>query len=377
MYVAIFTDTFDPDPNGVAIAVARQRDTLLRAGYSVDVVGPAMRRVPTPISAIRLFTTPNENYSLYLPTQIPQFREDGRGRFVVHCHTPFSFGALGLSVAKRRKAIAVYTHHTNFFPEYLHYLGKFNTAITTSILRLLYLKFLSKFDIIITPSLAARTILLNEFDVDREKTIILPTPVTSHPSASPTWCAARDIDVIYVSRLAPEKNVELAMQTILTLHSEEPNVKTGIVGEGVFREKLISALTSNIGASITYYGRMSNTEVHTLMRRSKVLLFTSLSDTQGLVIDEALINGAKVVAVECPLTIERLGQNGAVRLARSTPEALVRALRCAISHASDCVATTSNLATEHRNAELESAWLSEYFSVVRRAYERVQYFSAR
>ncbi len=222
MHVAIFTDTFTPDPNGVAIATSRHYDTLLRAGFKTDLFGPSTLQVPNPIPASKLFTSSDPNYSLYLPRRLPRITKDHDGVLVVHSHTPFSFGFLGLLVAKNSNAFAIYTHHTNFFDDYLHYIGRLNNRICVAVLRKMYQSFLSRFDAVIVPSEAARGDLLDTIYMESRKIFTLPTPPFSYAPHCQEQNSARDIDVIYVSRLAPEKNVDVAIDGMLCLQSQVP-----------------------------------------------------------------------------------------------------------------------------------------------------------
>ncbi len=330
MEIALFTDTFLPHPNGVSIAVSRQYNALQSAGYRIELFGPSALDVYNPIRTTRICATADPTYALYLPHEIPSARGGSHHDNVVHVHTPFSFGILGLIYARRKNAVAVYTHHTNFFDSYLHYLGGLNTRLTARLLKQIYIAFVGRFDIVIVPSETARRHLINYLGVRPRSLHQLATPVPSEKEISFRDEVDRDIDILFVSRLAPEKNIHIALEALCAVCTAKPGTTISIVGGGVLANAIPSMICQRLSAHLTLHGVIANSRVLSLMQRSKVLLFPSVTDTQGLVIDEAVVAGMQVVAVSCELTRERLSTVPTASLCEGSSEAIATALLTAV-----------------------------------------------
>jgi 1,2-diacylglycerol 3-alpha-glucosyltransferase len=358
---AIFTDTYIPDPNGVAISAQRQFQTLLTSGIPAELYCPEHLEVVNPIPAVKIFDTIDSTYSLYVPRKLPSFSRKTSEKSIVHVHTPFSFGLLGLFEARRRNAKSIYTHHTNFFNDYMHYLGQFNNRYLAGILLRSYRAFILQFDLVIAPSITSKEYLQQKLKIPSHRIYLLPTPSFLASSSASCESLSRDIDVIYVSRLAPEKNVNIAIASLLALVAARPCSRIVIVGDGVAREHVVSTMGIATNPAFSCYRKITNSEVQKLLLRSKVLLFTSLSDTQGLVIDEAQACGTYTVAVDSPLTRERIsvGQNGWLTLnkAQDIASTLASVLDFPLMNGGVRSGTLS-----------QSQWMAAYTEVIRGLY---------
>lgn len=370
MRIALYTDTYKPHPNGVAIAVLRQYEAISRAGLSVDVYGPSSLKVPNPISSIKMLSTIDSTYALYLPTRLPTLLPSSRAHpLLIHVHTPFSFGMLGLLESKRHRLKSIYTHHTNFFYTYLHYLGWFNRPSVGRLLLRCYCHFLSRFDLVIAPSQSAKEYLRETIAVPARKIVVLPSPSFPGPVEQARESEEEDIDILYITRLAPEKNVQLGIDALITISELSPGLRVAVVGDGVQRHQLWNAVRQRIGVHFTFYGVVPHCDVFRLLRKAKLLLFTSLSDTQGLVIDKAHTCGVPVVAVDCPLARERVTHERNGWISPGTPGSIAAVLATALDKLNNEPAIIRQFCRSAVVDKSSERWVDSYLAIIRRLYE--------
>ena len=123
--------------------------------------------------------------------------------------------------------------------------------------------------------------------------------------------------LLSVGRLGREKNVELALDAFARL--PDPLVRLVIVGDGVHREALErKAARSGVAGRTTFAREFARDALPDAYASADAFVFTSLSETQGLVLVEALAAGLPIVAVDTPQTRDVLGGAGTVVPATAT-----------------------------------------------------------
>jgi 1,2-diacylglycerol 3-alpha-glucosyltransferase len=131
-----------------------------------------------------------------------------------------------------------------------------------------------------------------------------------------------------VGRLAKEKNLELALAAFAALRV--PRARLAIVGAGPERERLASAAARlGIAARTHFSGELPRAQLPDAYASADAFLFSSTSETQGLVLVEALAAGLPLVAVDTPQTRDVLGSAGT--LVAADPESLAHGLEAALS----------------------------------------------
>ena len=117
--------------------------------------------------------------------------------------------------------------------------------------------------------------------------------------------------VLSVGRLGREKNLELALEAFARLG--DPRARLAIVGDGTHREALERfAARAGIAPRTTFAREFARAELPDAYASCDAFLFTSRSETQGLVLVEALAAGARVVAADTPQTRDVLGSAGSL-----------------------------------------------------------------
>jgi len=170
--------------------------------------------------------------------------------------------------------------------------------------------------------------------------------------------------ILTVGRLAREKNLHLALEGVAYLN--DPSAHLLIVGDGPSRDDLQRA-SQRLGiAARTHFTReLPRASLPDIYASADVFVFTSLTETQGLVLIEALASGILVVAVDAPQTREVLGEAGI--LAEAEPLSVAAALRLALAGDPHAATLGRRVAARYDVTELAGRVLDVYASLLPKA----------
>lgn len=303
--IAVFTDSALPILNGVSISVDSLITELRNAGHNVHLFTAAYfkHRDPDP-NTYRFFAlqTPwTPGYPLAFPPFAPMLRQFRKHKFdVIHTHTPFTIGFVGLRWAESHGIPIVSTYHT-LYDRYAHYIPlprryiRFKIAKHTSF-------YYSSVNQIITPSDASRK-WLHRHSVKRPITVI-PTGIPG-----PTFFDRSELRqslsispdhriLLYVGRLAREKNLETLFQAAALAFAEDPRLRLWLVGDGPHRDACRDQVRAlGIGDRVKFVGFVPREEVDRYYAIADLFVFASITETQGLVVQEAMSYGLPAVAI--------------------------------------------------------------------------------
>lgn len=332
--IGFFTEVFRPVVNGVVESVDGLAAGLRARGHEVYCFAPSMPGAnETEGSVFRMPSLPlptNTPYRLTLPLVSRRNTNNVIKRLsLVHVHSPFVTGWMGLRYARRYGMPVVFTYHTQL-EAYAHYVP-FEPNATRFAASQLTRTFCNLVDAVIVPTPAMAQHLR---DLGVEKRIeVVPSGIDVDRFAAGTRDAAlrrrlgvRDGErlILFVSRLAREKNVELLLRGLAG--ANDPSLKLVIAGDGPAREEL-EAFAREIGVaeSTMFLGTVPREHLPDLYASADAFVFPSTTETQGLVQAEALAAGAYVIAADCAPNREVLG--GAGRIVGLSPRAWGEAMR--------------------------------------------------
>ncbi len=303
--IAVVTETWPPDVNGVSITMHRLCLELRNRGHSVQVIRPRHKKSQADPNAPAEFEQtltrgiPIPNYPefrLGLPSKRllvslwTHQRPD-----IVHLATEGPLGWSGIQAAKKLKLPTSSDFRTNFHNYSHHYgVGGLKKAIT------LYLrKFhnLTDFTTVPTDHVQAELAMLG---FRRLRVIGRGVDTKSfHPGMRNQllrheWDANPQTRVyLYVGRLAPEKNPLLLARTWDAIRAGDPKAKLIIVGDGpaadIYRKLLPTA---------RFAGSLTGTSLAAYYASSDIFLFPSVTETYGNVVAEAMSSGLLTLAFE-------------------------------------------------------------------------------
>lgn len=213
----------------------------------------------------------------------------------------------------------------------------------------------------VTPGMATHIRALGAGDVR-----CIPVPIPDLDALASVAGASRDPDaprVLFVGRLAPEKNLPLWLEVIRRVGEQVPAARFDIVGEGAQRSEL-EATAMRIGMSdkVTFHGGKERAELPALFARASVFLLTSNHEGFGRVLIEAMAAGVPVVATRTRGAREVLEDAGVGLLADvGDAEGLSRAVLGLLGDPAQrarlAAAAADHVVQRYRPEELAAAWV--------------------
>lgn len=327
--VGFFTEVYRPVVNGVVASVDALAGGLRARGHEVYCFTPKVpgyEETDGPVFRMPSLPLPDTPYRLTLPLVKRRNVQNVIKRLsIIHAHSPFVTGWMGLRYARRYAIPFVYTYHTKL-EEYAHYLP-FEPAATRAAAETLTRAFADMADAVIVPTLAMET-RLRELGVEARIEVV-PTGVDLARFGGGRRDAGLRARVgangnrllLFVSRLAKEKNVDLLIHALAAAPADLHLV---IGGDGPERDALEAlAAAAGVGDRIRFLGAVERDALPDLYASSDAFVFPSTTETQGLVQAEALAAGALVVAADVPINRDVLG--GAGRVVAPTVEGFAKA----------------------------------------------------
>jgi 1,2-diacylglycerol 3-alpha-glucosyltransferase len=339
MRVGFFTECYKPIVNGIVASIDALREGLHARGVEVTTVAPHVPHfVDDGRDIVRIPSLPLPTataYRLCVPYLSAPDRARVRGIELVHAHSPFVTGWMAVSYARRRGIPLVFTYHTRL-DAYAHY-APFDRAATERAMITLTRRYANAADAVVVPTRAMEA-RLREVGVHVPITIV-PSAIDVARFAGGTRSAlvrarlgapGAEPLVLAVARLGMEKNLKLALEAT----ARAPELRLAIVGEGPHRSALEErARRLGIAGRVRFTGELARERLPDVYASADAFVFPSTTDTQGLVLAEALAAGLPVVAADSPASRDVLGEDG--RIVSPDPEAMARALGAALASGRD------------------------------------------
>jgi glycosyltransferase involved in cell wall biosynthesis len=313
LHVGMYSNNYFPFVSGVTVSVDRLRRGLEALGdrvllivprYADDCEGDAgVERAPT----LMAFGDQGE-FRLSNPL-IARLRRRLRAFHpdVIHVHHPFWLGSLGLFMGRRLKVPVIYTYHTRL-EHYAHFVPLPGLLFRNLISHYLIRRFANKCQGIVVPTSSAEE-YLRVIGVTT-KTLVQPTGIDfdrfQEVEEGSVAKLRADLGIgndetvlVSVSRLSAEKNIEFMLESLAGLASRGATAfRLLLVGDGPARVQL-TALIDELGLTgrVILVGSVPPQEMPRYYLLGDVFVFASRSETQGMVILEAMSAGLPVVAV--------------------------------------------------------------------------------
>ena len=320
MNILLISDVYFPRVNGVSTSIRTFTEQLQKLGHSVHLIAPHYAKLLngdtssenqmeekwiTRVDARNIYFDPEDKLMKMseilglLPTlKLKNFD-------IVHIHTPFIAHFAGLKLAKLLNIPVVETYHT-FFEDYLHhYLPWIPSFAARWMARKISKYQCNQVNGIVAPSKPM-------LDVLRSYGVTCQADVIATGLQKSSFDAANGIAfkekygislhrpmLLYVGRVAHEKNIGFLLEVIKLLKDSVPDVLLVITGEGPALPSLrASVKAQSIEPNVQFIGYLDrNTELNACYKAADVFVFASKSETQGLVLLEAMAQGTPVVAI--------------------------------------------------------------------------------
>lgn len=312
MRLLMISDVYFPRVNGVSTSIETTRHALEKLGHEVTLIVPDyphqeestdanVLRIP----ARKVLFDPEDRLMAWRDLRRTMRAIAPQQFDLIHIHTPFIAHYAGTRMARNLKLPVVETYHT-FFEQYLeHYIPFLPDPMLRLMARRLTANQGNAVNALISPSIAMRDIL-RRYGV-RTPISVIPTGINLQSWRTPTAPDPRlalglsptQPMLLFVGRLAFEKNIEFLLNMLTTLIQTRPDVRLVLAGEGP-AEKHLRKLTAQLGLEehVHFVGYLPRDgQLQALYRAADAFVFASATETQGLVLVEALALGLPVVAL--------------------------------------------------------------------------------
>lgn len=306
MKIGIFTDSYLPYTSGVVRSIQTFTEELSNLGHEVFIFAPNYRNSSEESRVFRFASIPsptNRDFSLAVPFSLrlsPTIKRMDLD--LIHVHSPFLLGRLGARLARRMGIPLVFTFHT-MYDQYVHYVP-FARSFTKELAQRISRDFCNQCDLVLVPTGVVGDYLRGigvQTPVSRVPTGI---KLSEYQSGDREWLRQRyhiapgDKVLVFVGRLGQEKNIGFLMESFYYVNREMNNTCLVLVGGGPEEEELKNkAVELNISERVVFTGTLPPGEVANCYTGSDLFVFSSVTETQGLVIAEAKAAGLPVVAV--------------------------------------------------------------------------------
>ncbi len=312
--IAIFSDTFPPQVNGVANAAYLSAKTLVERGHQVHVFTVLRwedadrenneEAFPiTAIPSIELPAYPGERFAL--PSVVwfialKKFNPD-----VIHSHTPFGVGVAAALGAKLLTIPLVGTNHT-FYDYYLKHIG-----LNYSWMKIISWKgtvgYYNRCDLVLSPSQSLGDIMIakglkrpvevieNFIDTD----FFCPVASRAEKEKKKNLFGFKGLSIAYMGRLSYEKDINQVVRAFAVMLREKLDVTLMLIGDGPEKENLL-ILAEDLGVekNIVFTGVLTGEALLGALQANEIFVTASRSENMPLSVLEAMATGLPVVTVK-------------------------------------------------------------------------------
>jgi len=319
MRIGIFTDTYPPFINGVSTSIQMLENALIKKGHKVFIVTVNPEDMTYKLDknerVLRIPGIPIGIYDYRLTTLYPikavNIIKDWN-LDIIHTHTEFGIGTFARVIGKQFDIPVVHTYHT-MYEDYVHYITKgYFDGPSKKIVEYLTKFYCDKtIEELIVPTKKTYDLFKEKYKYDRNVHII-PTGIEIerfykekielnkiNNKKTELGITSDDVVVLFVGRVASEKNVEFLINNHSQLIKKNKNAKLLIVGDGPDLEKYKKlAKKQKIEENIIFTGKVPWNDIPIYYNIADIFVTASNTETQGLTVIEAMAASVPVVALD-------------------------------------------------------------------------------
>lgn len=331
--VAMFTNVYLPNTNGVVVSVEAFRKALTRLGHHPYVFAPASGEIEDRAPYVFRYPAielPLQKYPLTLPVSpyVDHLLLNLRPQ-VLHANHPALLGKVAERKSEELDLPLVFTYHTRY-ADYAHYARPLPAENVKEFIQTWLGEFMSHCHHLVVPSQSIYDMLKQQYDLQAHVSVV-PTGLDlqdfgqkSREQARQELGWSQDAKIlISVGRLAKEKNFDLLLKAFAQVPDD---FDLYILGAGD-ELKSLQDLANQLGIQerCHFPGLIPTSEIPTYLAAANLFVFASVTETQGLVTLEAMASGLGVAAVDASGTRDAVSQECS-SLCAEEPQALARAI---------------------------------------------------
>lgn len=314
MKIGYFTDVYYPQTNGVVMSISIFGGELVKRGHGVHVFSPEPDRKTERGMRIHyrkgIPFTPYPGYKMGCPWgSVPKLD-------IIHSHGPFTMGISAIHEGHRQGIPLVATFHT-MLPDYTHYLFPYFTGLTAEISKAYCYWHYSYYDRIVVPSHVIKDKISQWIPKGKRRSIeVIPTgtntelfrPIRKAEARKKMNLHADGKIYLYLGRVGKEKNLDVLLKAAKKFMGK--NDLLVLAGKGPWEgemHRLVHAYDED--GEVRYIGFMDRKDVPYCYAAADLFITPSESETQGLVLTEAMACGTHVLAADA-LAIPEIIKDG-------------------------------------------------------------------
>ncbi len=339
MKISMFTNTYLPHVGGVARSVSTFAVELRRQGHLVQIIAPTFAEAPeeTDAAVVRVPAIQHFNGSDF-SVRIPLPGIIGEALFdfapdIIHSHHPFLLGDAALRLARTMQLPLLFTHHT-LYEQYTHYVPLDSPALKRFVIELAT-GYANLCNHVIAPSSSVKN-LLRERGVKSDITV-LATGIDIDLFSRGDGRRFRERHGItdrtkvigHVGRLAREKNLPYLAEAVANAVKERDRSCFLVVGTGDAEQEIRDIINGHgCAEQLVMPGSLTGEQLADAYAAMDIFAFASHSETQGLVLAEAMAASTPVIALKASGVedVARHDVNGLVLAADASTDEFARAL---------------------------------------------------
>jgi glycosyltransferase involved in cell wall biosynthesis len=319
LHIAIFTNNYLPNPYGVTASVEAFRRSFEAMGHRVSIFAPDWKiqtkdpdyvyRYPSFIIPLKFRFPIGVPYSVRMDKIIADLDID-----VIHSQHPSLLGKAARKWARKKNIPLIFTWHT-LYEQYLHYKPWW---IPMFVARWWVVdgavNYANHADHVVVPTQSIKKVI-KEDGVHNSKISVIPTGIEPQTFARANGGAVRehfgiaedDIVILTVTRLTQEKNIRFLLDTVFPILKTYTNVRYVMAGGGDLLDECKRRVwEAGLMQRVFFTEEIPHSDVKHLHDAADIFAYASTSETQGMVIAEAMYAGLCVVAVRAQGVADQL-----------------------------------------------------------------------
>lgn len=309
MKIGIFTNNYLPNPYGVSGSVESFRKKFESQGHEVFIFAPKWKGYRDKNPRVFRYPSVNIKVKIKFPLAIPYSRKISRiiqkiDLDVIHSQHPNLLGSAAMHWAKKKRVPLIFTWHT-LYDQYAHFAPFIPRKLAAWWTIHNAKNYANRCDAVITPTPSVIEKIRN-WGVTNKNIKVIPTGVEEKQFENPDGEIVRkkygirkdEILLILISRLTAEKNVLFLADAIADVLKKNGRTKFLLCGDGDLKEQMIGIMAKRgAGDKLISVGIISDAEKKNFYAAGDIFVYASKSETQGMILTEAMYSGLPIVAV--------------------------------------------------------------------------------
>ena len=309
MNIAIFTNNYFPNPYGVTQSIESFRKYFETQGHSVFIFAPRYKEYKDSNPRVFRFPSIDITYKFRFPLPMPYSRHitkelEKMNIDIIHAQHPVFLGIAAKKWAIKKNIPLVFTWHT-LYDHYVHFVPFVPQKVAIRWIIKKATTYANACDHIIVPTQSIIPIL-RSWGVTNKNISAIPTGVEEKTYQNANGAIIRemyamkedDIVLFLNARLTKEKNVEFLFRSIVPILKKNRKVKLLVVSGGDLEAKLKKFMEKNqVSLQTIFAGVVQKEKIKHYYAAGDIFVYASKSETQGMIISEAMYMGLPVVAV--------------------------------------------------------------------------------